>query len=319
MQDKLRSKLIWVTTIYWALLLYIIAALLWWYISLWHQNKIIYNLEVKQAGTEKIYEADTHFKTNQKKYIGEGLAFLLVILVGAVFVHRSVRRQLLLQRQQQNFMMAVTHELKTPISIISLSLETLTRHELSPEKKSHLLHTALQENSRLHFLTNNILVASQLEGNRYSYSHEQIELSTLVTQCVKDFRSRFMDRLFEKDIEQGLYVKGDMLLSQMLVNNLLENAVKYSPKDKPIRILLYKLNKHLHLEVKDHGAGIPVEEREAIFTRFYRIGNESTRKAKGTGLGLYLCKKITADMGGDINVTDNKPNGSIFTVRFPII
>jgi signal transduction histidine kinase len=109
---------------------------------------------------------------------------------------------------------------------------------------------------------------------------------------------------------------GEQLLLQMLINNLLDNALKYTPKDKLITVILTGKQKQVLLSVADEGPGIPKEERSKIFEKFYRIGNESTRTAKGSGLGLFLCKKIAEDHSANIKVADNHPQGSIFTVEF---
>jgi two-component system, OmpR family, sensor histidine kinase CiaH len=108
------------------------------------------------------------------------------------------------------------------------------------------------------------------------------------------------------------------LLLKLLVSNLLENANKYSPKDKPIMITLRESAEVVELSVKDEGCGISDEEKKNVFKKFYRIGNEQTRTAKGTGLGLYLCKKIADDHRGTITIEDNQPQGSNFIVRFYI-
>jgi K+-sensing histidine kinase KdpD len=118
------------------------------------------------------------------------------------------------------------------------------------------------------------------------------------------------------DIEPELDLKGDPLLLQILVNNLLENAHKYSPRDKSIQVRLYRTESLVVLEVIDEGPGIPESEKARVFDKFYRIGNESTRKTQGTGLGLYLCSKIARDHNADISVTNNHPTGSIFAVSF---
>jgi signal transduction histidine kinase len=244
-----------------------------------------------------------------------------VILVGAAFVYRSVRRHFYLQQQQQNFMMAVTHELKTPISVAKLNLETLQKYNLDPGKQKKIIRTTLDETSRLDFLTNNILISSQLEGRRYKPSKEELDLSSLMKDCIHGFRNRFPERIIHEDIEADADVKGDALLLQMLVNNLLENALKYSAKENSVSA---SLKKHwsgasvsaVELQVKDEGPGIPDREKKKIFSKFYRVGNEATRKTQGTGLGLYLCRKIARSHNADISVTDNKPGGSIFTVTF---
>ena len=328
MPDASRKKLRGVTIIYWTLLLYIIAALVWWFISLDNQNNMMKQFKIRQLNmttdsltTPQLYHAEldkiiTDHKKNKAKYIGEGSLFLLVILVGAAFVYRSVRRQFYMQQQQQNFMMAVTHELKTPISVARLNLETIQKYSLDPEKQKKLIRMTLEETARLNFLTNNILVSSQLEGSGYQFSREDLDLSDLLKDCLRDFRNRYPDRNFIEQIEADMEVKGDALLLQILINNLLENAIKYSPKENQIKALLNKDASGLLLQIIDEGFGIADEEKKKIFNKFYRVGNEATRKTQGTGLGLYLCRKIAKDHNADILVTDNKPHGSNFTVTF---
>ena len=111
---------------------------------------------------------------------------------------------------------------------------------------------------------------------------------------------------------------GEELLLQMMMNNLVENAIKYSPKDKPITIGLSKENKQILFSVKDEGEGIAEAEKGKIFEKFYRIGNELTRTTKGTGLGLYLCKMIVKDHGGHINIKSIVGGGSEFLVTFKV-
>ena len=333
MPEASRKRLRRTTFIYWMLLLYIIAALVWWFISLSHQNSVMRDFEISilrsktdPATSSGLYQEEfnkitNEYKRNRSKYIGEGSIFFLLILVGASFVYRSIRRQLTIQQQQQNFMMAVTHELKTPISVAKLNLETLQKYQLDPEKQKKLIRNTIDETTRLDFLASNILISSQLESNRYHSSKEELDLSSLTKDCIQDFRNRFPERILREDIEADADVKGDPLLLQMMINNLLENALKYSAKENPVSVSLKKYRSGnsvnaVELQVKDEGPGIPAEEKKKIFSKFYRIGNEATRKTQGTGLGLYLCSKIARDHNADISVTDNKPRGSNFTVTF---
>jgi len=327
MPDVTRQRLRRTTFIYWMLLLYIVAALAWWFITLEKQNNEIAGLRytsidarkdsLSVAGLEEErLSIERETTRNTRKHLWEGVAFLILIFVGAGFVYRSVRRQFNLQQQQQNFMMAVTHELKTPISVARLNLETLQKYKLDPEKQKKLIRTTLDETARLNFLTNNILIASQLEADGYKTSNEELDLSTLLKDCLQDFRNRFPDRSFQEEIEADADVKGDALLLQMMINNLLENAIKYSPKEAPVTARLKKYRSGIELQVRDEGPGIADEEKKKLFTKFYRIGNEATRKTQGTGLGLYLCRKIAQSHNGDISVTNNEPRGSNFVVLF---
>lgn len=327
MPEASKKRLYRTTFIFWALLLYVVAALVWWFISLEKQNQQITAEQYKNLSLEKdsvsaaqynqhLFTIENQAKKNTAKYISEGVTFLILILVGAVFVYQAVRKQFKVQQQQQNFMMAVTHEFKTPIAVTRLNLETLQKYNLDPEKQQKIIHTTLTETARLNFLANNILFSSQLEGGRYHFAKEEIDLSDLLKDCLKDFRDRFPDREFAEHTVADADVKGDPLLLQMLINNLLENAVKYSPREKPITTILKKENAEIVLQVIDEGPGIPEKEKKEIFNKFYRVGNESTRKTQGTGLGLYLCRKIAKDHNADIFMTNQIPHGSNFTVIF---
>lgn len=312
------------TIIYWVLLLYIMAAFIWWFVSLYKQNEEAYDLRkqitlaqtapsLQQGEMERIADIK---RRNNAKYLGEGSAFFLLLLVGAVYIYRSVRRQFRLQQQQQNFVMAVTHELKTPLSVARLNLETIQRHQLQDARREKLIQMTLQETLRLDNLINNILISSQLEGHSYEVLKEELNFSDLVQDVAGQFSTRYTDRTFLKSVQPEIDMKGDALLLKLLVSNLLENANKYSPRDKPVSISLKRDNNQIDLNILDEGDGIPPAERKNIFKKFYRIGNEQTRKTKGTGLGLFLCKKIVEDHKGQISISDNQPHGSNFVIQF---
>jgi two-component system, OmpR family, sensor histidine kinase CiaH len=323
MKTFIKKQLILATIVYWVLLLYIIAALVWWFIALQQHNHQMttYKLIELNAGDpaylEKVKAVKNEERSRSARNIGEGATFLLLILVGAVFVYRAVRKQFRVAQEQQNFMMAITHELKTPLAVTRLNLETLLKHKLDEHKQQKLLQMTLEETERLNTLTNNILISSQLEGGGYQFTREEMDCTMLVEEAMLQFGNRFPNYQWVKHLEEEVVVTGDALLLQIMVNNLLENAVKYSPKGSTITVTLKHEGSDIVISVADEGAGIPEDEKRKIFRRFYRIGNEQTRAAKGTGLGLYLCKKIVADHGGVINVKDNQPSGSIFIVRLP--
>lgn len=318
---KLRNA----TIVYWTLLLYVIAALVWWAVSLLQQNQKIHELKKSSLNTSQanypqfLKQIEEEQSRSVYKYIGEGSAFLLLILIGAGFVYRSVRRQFAVQQQQQNFVMAVTHELKTPIAVARLNLETMQRYQLEEEKKSKLVQSTLQETLRLDTLINNILISSQLEGNAYRFSKEELNLTALVTDGLKEFGSRYAQRTVQTSLQEDVEIKGDAVLLKLLLSNLLENAAKYSDNSQPIAVRLAQGANEIALEIIDAGGGIPDEEKKAVFQKFYRVGNEQTRKTQGTGLGLYICKKIARDHGGDIFIKDNQPRGTKFIVQFPAL
>jgi two-component system, OmpR family, sensor histidine kinase CiaH len=313
-----KSKIKSIFIIYWFLLAYIMAALVWWYIALSRQNNdVVFLKTLTLKDTDPGYDKQLEkiMQEKKRKYIGEGSIFLLLITAGAIFVYKAVSRQLRTSQQQQNFMIAITHELKTPIAITKLNLETLQKRRLDETQQQRLLHNTLQEANRMNALCNNMLLSSQIEAGGYRLTNEELNLGDLIQNSVNDFKTRFPQREIKAEIALDSFVIADSLLIQMAVNNLLDNAIKYSPRESNVVVKLNKDNEHLILKVIDEGPGIEDHDKKKIFEKFYRVGNEATRKAKGTGLGLYLTKKIVDAQHGKIMISNNFPNGSIFTIQ----
>jgi two-component system sensor histidine kinase CiaH len=318
-----RKKLAFVTVIYWFLLAYIMAALVWWFVSLEQQNKAMTDLRLSELNPSaanfeaKKAEVLEYQERKHAQYVGEGIIFMLLIWVGAVFVYLGAMRYLKLGQQQQNFMMAVTHELKTPIAIARLNIETLQRRHLDASQKDRILQQTLNETERLNDLCDNILLASRFDSGTIQSHYEEVSLNELVSESVDQFSTRFPDR--EIIFQQGtrnVMMMGDRTLLRMMMNNLIENALKYAPKSEPIKLSITTEKNQVQISVADLGKGIPIEERRKVFDKFYRMGNEKTRQTKGTGLGLYLVNRIAADHKGTIEIKDNIPQGSIFIISF---
>lgn len=307
---------------FWILFIYILAALVWWFVSLERQSREMTELKLQQLKKNdtqyiiKLEEIQLNQKRQSAKFIGEGLTFLALIVTGAGFVYRSIRKQIEVSSLQQNFMMAITHELKTPIATTRLSLETLLRRKLDDVQQQKLLLSALSETNRLNILTNNILLASQMEEKTFQRENEQVNLADLIETVVNDYKNRYPQRRIEASADKDLYIDGDELLMQIALSNLIDNALKYAPKESPVYVDLMEDEYYIQIKVSDEGPGIADEEKRKIFQKFYRSGSENTRKAKGTGLGLYLTKKIIEQHNGDIFVMNNTPSGSIFVIQF---
>ena len=242
---------------------------------------------------------------------------MLIIIGGAVVVYTSYRRSLRLSRQQNNFMLAVTHELKSPLAGIKLAMQTLEKHQLTNEQRHGLVERCIGESDRLNDLCNNILLASQMEGRQHKSMRERLDFSMLVENLTDDYAARY-PRRFADEVTPGLRIVGDKLMLQLAVSNLLENAVKYSPAGTPILVSLVRRRRNAVLCVADHGSGIPDREKNRVFEKFYRAGAEATRRTKGTGLGLYLTRKIVQGHSGRICVKDGADGGSVFEVCLPL-
>jgi two-component system, OmpR family, sensor histidine kinase CiaH len=315
-----RKQLTIITIAYWFLLTYIVTVLVFWCLSLLSQSRQMGEykmLQLKMDAPDYMQRVNAIEEEQKKKvfqYVGEGSTFMLLILVGAVFVYRATRKQIRLNNQQQNFMMAVTHELKTPIAIAKLNLETLLKRKLDNTQQEKLIGNTLKEAERLNDLCNNILLASQIDAGNYQINREELNFSELVFDSAGYFKTRFPSLNLKEEMEEGIYVKGDSLLLQLAVNNIIDNAIKYSGKNKPVTISLQKKGSIAELKIMDEGEGVADNEKTRIFGKFYRAGNENTRHTKGTGLGLYLTQRIIKDHKGTIAVNDNTPSGCIFAI-----
>ncbi len=312
------------------LLLYVVVALVFWGMSLEKQSRKIYEQDIAmlhiaadsvnhpaEYRTKRI-KIEHSMESRTEQYLGEGTTFLVVILIGAFVVYKSFKRRILLSRQQNNFMLSVTHELKSPIAGIKLNLQTLQRHQnLDNAQKSQLLSRSIAESDRLNDLCNNMLYASQLEGRQYKPVKERFDLSELAAECLADYNSRYPDRFIE-NLRHDTPILGDKVMLRIAVNNLMENAVKYTPPNKEVSVSLFVVGKQVQLEVADLGQGIPDGEKPKVFSKFYRVGNEETRNSKGTGLGLYLAKKIVEQHKGRMTLHDNLPHGAVFSIQLPM-
>jgi signal transduction histidine kinase len=303
---------------YWFLLAYILAALTFWLIDLNAQNKELTQLRLNAVNTSDVHyvqKTETIQQARERKitqYFGEGITFLLMIIAGAFYVFRLIKKQLIQSEQQKNLMMALTHELKTPIAVTRLNLETMQMRKLEAAQQQKLIRSTIQETNRLNTLCNNMLFMSQLDAGGSTLSNETIDFSNLVEDCASDFILRFPDRKFELALEDETMTTGDRLLLQLAINNLLDNAIKYSGKDDVVLIKVFRENKKIKLQVIDQGIGINASEKEKVFEKYFR---GSGRQAKGTGLGLYLTKEIVKQHHGTISTKNNESRGSIFEIQ----
>lgn len=314
------------TIAYTLLLVYVMAAIVFWGYSLNKQGRMIYELEKEkiallQRSSPKLdYQRELHTIQDKKirrtkQYLGEGSTFLLIILLSASIVYYAYYHQRKLSKLQQNFMLSVTHELKTPIAGIKLNMQTLEKHKLDEQIQMKLIKSSVNETNRLDDLCNNILLATRLEHSNSFIFSEEVSLQRVMTEVVDEIKTRYQNVQIQLHFPDGdTLIKGDFTIWKLVLSNLIENARKYSPTDELIVAELRKTGSKTILSVKDHGNGIPDSEKEKIFEKFYRIGNENTRSSKGTGLGLYVVKKIIQLYKYDISVKNNIPKGSIFEV-----
>lgn len=268
------------------------------------------------ATYQQLYDS---FRRTEWMLYGEGAVFLFLIGLGFWRIRKTFREEIALTRQQNNFLLSITHELKSPLASLKLSMQTMQKRQLDQDQIHKLSGMALEDIERLQSLVENILLASKIESANFSLNRELMDVSTIVDEIYMRIRDKFEGhRNFDSEIEKEVHCYGDRLSFSSVIYNLIENAIKYSPEHATIRVQLSGDEKNIYLQVSDTGMGISDNEKERIFARFYRIGTEDTRTTKGTGLGLFIVKHVVQMHGGHIHVSDNKPQGSIFKVTIPV-
>lgn len=246
--------------------------------------------------------------------IGEALVFIIIIIVGAYYVIRSYYKEMELAKKEKNFSLSVTHELKTPIAASKLFAETLLeRNDLSKDQRKISLEKIIQEQNRLNDLVEKILLVSSIEEIKNSLNKKPILIYNLINHLIEDHNNSH--HLINK-VPKNLIIEADEFYIISLIQNLLDNAKKYSPDGSNVIFESEEINSSVILRIADQGIGIPYEERTKVFERFYRIEDEETRSSKGTGLGLFLVDEIVKIHGGKITCKDNSPKGTIFEIKF---
>ena len=257
-------------------------------------------------------------KPNSKgMVVGEAAVFLFIVLVGAYYMHKTLSKERKLHQQQKNFLLSVTHELKSPLASIKLYLQTILKRDLEREKQKGFITNSLKDIERLDDLVENMLLASQIESNSYSFPKEEFNFSALVKQVTERLQVHTCSsQIIMPDVEKGIKIKGDKFALTSMVTNLVENAVKYSPPCAEVKVKLFRKNGEVHFVTADLGIGISDLEKTRIFEKFYRVGSEDTRKTKGTGLGLFIVKQVLDKHHATIKVKNNQPSGTVFEVIF---
>jgi signal transduction histidine kinase len=182
-------------------------------------------------------------------------------------IQHSIKKELRLAERQKNFLLSVTHELKTPIAANKLFWQTLEKRTLTPEQTREIAQKALQENNRLELLIDNILNASRIENNALQIVREEINLSSFLHEQVDRFHKRYQKEFIVSSIEEGITIYSDRFLLETIINNLIENAIKYSSSQASIKVQLIKNTDGVLLSVADNGIGILESEREKIFEK----------------------------------------------------
>jgi signal transduction histidine kinase len=306
-----------------ALFIYVLLQFIWWEVLLVRQTADIISEKEKimALGSADAASLDEGLEELRRKkaarivmIVGEGTVFLLILLFGVNKIRQAYAKEESLNRRQKNFFLSITHELKTPIAATKLQLQTLQKQVLDGPAREGLVKNALEETERLSLLIDKVLLASSLESGAHVFHLREDDLGEFVGQaCARYYQHAIASGMLVTQIQNDVRCRFDRDAFLSVVTNLVDNAIKYGKP--PVTVTVQKEAGGAALRVADGGEGIPAAERGQIFSRFYRSGNEATRRAKGTGLGLYIVDYIVRRHNGEINVITNQPSGAIFEVK----
>jgi two-component system phosphate regulon sensor histidine kinase PhoR len=242
---------------------------------------------------------------------------------GAVLVFHDVTELRRLERMRQDFVANVSHELKTPLASIKAYTETLLDWALHDEKVNvRFLNRIEEQADRLDQLILDLLSLARLESGQDAFHHGPLAVSAVVEACIETHRGRAEARALDLRLDLGpvdestLVVADEEAVHQIL-DNLVDNAIKYTPEGGWVRVVARLADDSVELEVADSGIGIPRDDLPRIFERFYRVDKARSREMGGTGLGLSIVKHLIQSIGGQISVDSRVGEGTRFTIQLP--
>jgi len=301
------------------------------------------NPELKYAGHEKVgrfqaqwfnpemfavrdeVTAEVEEKADRRvlMFASEGSFFVLLTLLGAFMIYRTFRQSEELKHRQENFIQAVTHELKIPVASIKLYLETMATGKFDQEKVKGFIPRMIDDCNRLEGLVDNVLEAGRFSRRGHQAKLVSSNLSNDLAEYIEEMRP-MMERYKMKlttEIEPELTVKSDYHAMRRVVTALIDNAIKYSPENRrEMTITARKISgRKCEIVFADSGVGVEKSEQHKVFERFYRTGEENTRSVKGTGIGLFLVKQIVSEHRGEVELKSEGLNkGSQFRIELPL-
>lgn len=303
------KKRVWLTAFLGA---YILLQFSWW---AW----LLVSLQADNLAIQQGYESQIKPRS-ENMIIGEGLVFLFILALGFRAVWKGIQHDQQLAKRERHLQLAVTHELKTPISAIRLALETLQKHRVDEATSEELLNEAQIGTQRLEQRVENILQSNQLVSRKLlsseAYDAEEILSEAISRHRIGPFRHREISLLHE-GTPQGL-LEGDSDAMLLAWGNLIENALKYSPDSEPLRVTMNWNRRHLLCQFDDGGPGIPSSMTKHVLQQFKRIESPSDDNVEGTGLGLYLADQIIRMHHGSLSIEPSQRGGCLITTTIPL-
>jgi len=270
-----------------------------------------------------VYLIGTKYVTEPRVVALIVLIITAILLILATAITNSFEKLAEANRLKTEFISVVSHQLRAPLSNLAWTLEVLMSGRIGKIEKEQVEYfKILKENSdRMKDLVKDLLIVSRIESARLSLKREEFSLEELTKEIIKEFEpfAKASNCQIEFSAEKDLpKIFGDRYQIRQVIENLLDNAIRYTKGQGKVKIRIKKEKKFIHFEIEDNGIGIPKEDQKFIFQKFFRASNVLKYKTQGTGLGLYIAKAIVERSGGKIGFKSQEGAGSTFWFKLPI-
>ncbi len=292
---------------------YVILQFAWWAFLIYDLNLELASISIQSAHLDPA-ELENQLSNKVWMIFGEGTVFLTLLVLGFIQVKKAFQREVAVAHQQHNFLLSVTHELNSPLASVKLYLQTLLKRRIPTDKQVQILENALAENERLSKLVTNVLLATRMEDSSFNLYMEEMDLATIFKRLLTENPKANQHKVEVVAPEQCVALM-DQTAFESIVANLFENAIKYSEPGSTIKGVLQCDGNSFSIALHDEGQGISEADKKLIFDKFYRSGNEDTRKSKGTGLGLYIVQFLANALKAVVTV-NSSAQGSTFTITW---
>jgi len=274
------------------------------------QNKV--GIQPTRQAIAKIQTLSTN---NRTRLIAESSLFFGLLFIGFIWIYKGLVDAIELNQQQSNFLISVTHELKTPIATSRLLFDTLYKYKLDEGKVLELSESGIQNTVHQLELVESLLIANRLDTNTYEGPKERVNLSAWLYDELDLLQHDFPKNLsLLLDFDERIEAEIDVLSFRLSISNLISNAIKYGGESNKISLKLSRQSGYALLQIGDEGPGIPDQDKKRIFKKFYRRGDAYTQAHRGTGLGLFIVAETAKRHGGKVWVEDREPTGSMFNI-----
>lgn len=258
----------------------------------------------------------------RQRFLRTAIAVMVLFLLsGTYFIARAIRREAVVSQLQSDFVSAVSHEFRSPLTSMRQLSEILAEGRVPSEERRQLYYeTLVRETERLQRLVESLLHFGRMEAGGHKYKFETIDAGLMAEQTAAAFERELANtRKIERAGESGCWIRAEAEPLAVALRNLLDNAAKYSPPDTAVRVECARAGACVAIRVRDQGTGIPAGERKAIFEKFVRGSAAAALNVKGTGVGLAMVRQIVAAHGGEVRLESEPGRGSTFTILLPAV